>query len=190
MRRTISALIATLLLAVPAAAATGASPSKTTSSTASRGSGATTGGLLVGFHNWGPLRLGMTNQRAWETGMVSKRGMGCTAGYAMTWRYRDRGFVWWRGDFPDMRIQKILITGTLDATRKGIHVGSTLRQIRHAYPNVSRVRGSGTHDIYNVYVQGKLGVLVFQFPSGGRPSGSSKIDLIVVEHKPDVYWGC
>ena len=121
MRRVVSSLVVLLALValVPLAAA---SSSSSTSAPA----------LTLRFNAWGPLELGMTNQEAWHTGMVSKRASRCAAGYDMRAAYGDRGFVEWRGDFPSMLVKQLVITGDVDRTPRGIGVGSTLRQLRAA----------------------------------------------------------
>src|SRR6478735_4673232 len=70
-------------------------------------------GRLVYYNGWGGLRLGMTHQRAWRTGMVSHEFSRCTWGFVMKPAYRDRGFVVWRDRRPAaFKVQDIVITGT------------------------------------------------------------------------------
>ena len=140
----------------------------------------------------------MRHKRTFTTGMVSKKLDRCAPGYRMTRRFRERGFVVWRGDFPKMRVRNIVIVGSLDHTAKGIRVGSTLRRLRKAYPGLSRVRSASAMqqrrtsdaDLYSAHVKGPGGTLNFQFAYGPRPRPRSKIAAIVLAPRPTIWWGC
>lgn len=156
-------------------------------------------GLVVRTGSWGPLKLGMTNKQAQKTGMVSTRPDHCAPGYEMTRKYVNRGYVVWKGTFPAMKVGEIIITGTKEHTTRNIHIGSTLRQLRHAYPGLSKVYSSGQitgqvqtgNDLYIAYIhKAHVGTLSFQFAYGARPKPSSKIAMLVIAPTRAVYWGC
>lgn len=190
MRRTLAGLVAALALLVPLTAAPATAAPAPTERAAT--------GLLVRFSGWGKLELGMSHRQAWNTGMVSKRASRCVAGYDMTWRYADRGFVWWRGDFPNMYVKDIHIRSTIDRTRKDAGVGSTLRQLRRKYDNLSpltsgsQLQGTPAQakDQWIVSVQGYRGAISFQFRYGARPTGDSRVEMVTVSRRPMVFWGC
>ncbi|MCZ4498116.1 MAG: hypothetical protein JWQ74_669 [Marmoricola sp.] len=156
-------------------------------------------GLVVRNGSWGPLKVGMTSAQAQKTGMVSTEAEHCSAGYEMTKKFRNRGYVVWTGTFPKMKVDQIIVIGAKDHTSKRIHVGSTLRQLRHAYPTLSKVYSSSeltgnqqsANDLYIAYAhKTHAGVLGFEFAYGKRPKLSSKIAMIDIAHTRTVYWGC
>lgn len=188
MRRPITALALLLAVLLVPMGSTSAAPEEA----------ARVEGKTIRFKAWGPLGLGMTHRQAWGTGMVSHQRDRCMPGYQMTVPYRDRGFVVWKGDGTPYRVQYIVIRGKLDRTARGIGVGSTLRQLRAAYPKNSGIRSRASidhqvpsrRDVWVVTKQMNKGVITFQFPHGLRPGPRAKIDTIVIARKPVVWMGC
>lgn len=193
MRSLISASVVALVLAVVP------TPSHAESAVSGPSDKAVTG-LVVKFGAWGPLKVGMTNKQAQKTGMVSTKADQCAPGYQMQKRFQHRGYVVWKGQFPTMTVDRIIITGSKEHTTQKIHVGSTLRQLRHAYPSLSKVYSSGAitgqpqsgpNDLYVAYIhKAHRGTLGFQFAYGPKPKPTSKIAMIIIATKRTVYWGC
>jgi hypothetical protein len=195
VHRLLVSAVAVLALLVPATARASAQATDTDRPVART---ALTG-RVIHFNAWGPLRLGMNHEKAVATGMVSRTVDGCAPGWMMTKPYRDRGWVVWRGTFPRMRVGRIVVVGPREHTERGIHVGSTLRRLRHAYSRASALRpssfGSGRRttaadDLWFVSVRRPWGVLSFQFAYGARPGPRSAVATIVIARRPAVYWGC
>ena len=160
-----------------------------------------TAGRPVYYNGWGTLRLGMNRAKAWRTGMVSHRYSACDAGYDMNPAYRERGFLVWNGaDRPGrLKVTRIVVFGTQDHTVAGAGVGTTLRQLRRLYPDLSPVTGASAlddqpgrdkRDLWIASARKPWGVLNFQFPYAAKPRATSKVDRIVVSRKQEVYWGC
>ncbi|MFC6045523.1 hypothetical protein ACFP8W_18215 [Nocardioides hankookensis] len=159
-----------------------------------------TSGRTVYYNGWGGLRLGMTHQQAWRTGMVSHVYGHCAPGYEMRPAYRDRGFVVWRDRRPaPFKVQEIVVRGADDRTVAGAGVGTTLRELRRLYPDLTRVTGASEidnrpgrdrKDLWIASASKKWGTLNFQFAYGARPGARAKVEMIVVSHRQEVYWGC
>ncbi len=191
MRRLISGAVA--LLALLALSTTLLAPAQAVTAERAAGKTITTTG-------WGPLHLGMTDKKAWKTGMVSHDPMGCSWGYAMTKKYADRGFVVWKDRRPKpFTVQEIVIRGDVDRTKAGAHVGTTLGKLRALYPKLSKLtRGSrlegqkpqGDEDLWVASMHKGKGTLSFQFAYGKKPKAGAKVEMIIVNRKPAVYWGC
>lgn len=154
-------------------------------------------GLVVRYDSWGPLELGMTHREAWRTGMVSREAAQCAPGYLMTDEYVDRGFVWWRGTFPRMRVRLMIVTSDVDRTANGSGVGTTLRRLRAVYPDLQLRRGSALDgnrqrgdDFWVAVTRQPNGAINFQFPYGSRPHRRDRVESIVVSRKPTYFPGC
>jgi hypothetical protein len=190
MRRIISGGVALLLL-LSLSALTGTADARTEP------------GRAVWYNGWGDLRLGMTNQQAWRTGMVSHEYGHCAAGYEMKKRLRERGYIVWkqqrRSDYRHFRIHTIVVVGAADRTVAGAGVGSTLRELRRLYPGLSPVTGGskidhrrryGKDDFWVVSAHKRWGTLNFQFSYGRRPAPGAEVERIVVSRKQAYYPGC
>ncbi|WP_370289291.1 hypothetical protein [Nocardioides sp.] len=187
MRPLVSALLLSLALAlVPGSS--GTAPAQ-----------AAPAGLVVSTNSWGKLRLAMTAERAQRTGMVSTTPSGCAAGYEMTPRFANRGFVVWTRSGSTFKVDQIVVRTARDRTAKKVGVGSTLAQLRRAYPGLSAVRSgaavrgsspSGDDVWIASYTRRGKGTISFQFAFGVRPKSSSKVDTVIVARKPQVYYGC
>ncbi len=195
MRRVLLGVLALTLLSTVLASAT-STATATAGESADRSSA--TPGLVVRYRYWGPLKLGMNHREAWRTGMVSHQGDRCAPGYQMKERYRDRGFVVWRGELPRMRVGMIVVRGEGDKTLAGAHAGSTLHKLRELYGERLRLRrGSALDgradtgpDLWVATVRKRHANLNFHFAYGRRPGPRSTVQYIVIARKPSVYWGC
>lgn len=156
-------------------------------------------GLFVGFRTWGKLHLGMTAAEAQKTGMVTHQVNRCAGGFLLAPRLRERGHLIWNLTTKKTTIHEIVVTGADDHTAKGIHPGSTLSQIRKAYPLLSKVHRSsfvtgspqqGKKDVHIAFVKRKFGTITFEWDFGPAPKANTPIAMIVVSRKPDVYFGC
>jgi hypothetical protein len=192
MRLLIAATAAAIVLSLVPAATFAQAPSAAQVSKSSAG-------LVLSYGAWGKLKLGMTAKQAQRTGMVSKQADHCAPGYEMVKKYQHRGFVVWKGKVPAMKVDQIIITGAKEHTTRSIHVGSTLNQLRKAYPKLSKVFSASqvtgeqqSGDDLHIAFSSKAhhGVLGFQFAYGKKPKGSSKIQTIIVAPKRTVFWGC
>lgn len=158
-----------------------------------------TGGLPVRHLAWGPLRVGMTAQQSWDTGMVSREYMGCDQGYQMTETYTERGFTIWRRVEGKLRVSAIYIMSEIDRTPKGFGVGTTLGELRKAFPKLTKVksfsklegqRQYGKKDFWVASVRKPGSHINFQFPYGRKPKSGTKVEAIVLSRKQTIFPGC
>jgi hypothetical protein len=158
-----------------------------------------TGGLAVRHLAWGPLRVGMTAQQSWDTGMVSRERKACAEGYQMTEQFADRGSVWWREVDGKQRVSLILIRSEIDRTPKGFGVGTTLGELRQAFPKLTKVtsnakldgqRRSGKKDYWVASVRKRGSHINFQFPYGRKPTSGTKVEMVVLSRKQTIFPGC
>jgi hypothetical protein len=188
MRRTVTLVVLALCLMLPAGLPAASAHEPRAGS-----------GLVVGFRTWGKLHLGMTAKAAQSTGMVTHQVDRCAGGFLLAKRLRERGTLVWSITSKATRIHEIVVSGTADHTAKGIHPGSTLSQLRKAYPKLSKVHRSsfvtgspqqGKKDFHIAFVKRKFGTMTFQWDFGPAPKPGTPIDRIVVERTPDVFFGC
>jgi len=156
-------------------------------------------GLHIGFMGWGKLHRGMTPKEAQRTGMVSKQFDRCSPGYPLTKPYLSRGHLVWKTTKKPWKVSEIIVDGPADHATKGIHPGSTLAQIRKAYPLLSKVHDSsfitgqhqvGKKDFHVAFVKRKYGTLTFEWDFGPAPKAGTPVDMIIVSRKPSLYVGC
>ncbi|GGN74263.1 hypothetical protein GCM10010112_44220 [Actinoplanes lobatus] len=128
--------------AVPTTAATSASPTTAASPSASKSSApAKAAALVLGPDGLGALELGMTRAEALATGKVVKQSAstlaewqevneGCVPEFRLKGSQSESGWVWYQG--IDGLAAIPAPKGV--ATPEGIKVGSTLDDVRRAYP--------------------------------------------------------
>jgi len=156
-------------------------------------------GLLVTFMGWGKLHRGMTAREAERTGMVSTTFDHCSPGHPLTKPYRSRGYLVWNATKKPWKVSQIVVTGPSDHTTKGIHPGSTLAELRQAYPLLSKVHDSsyltgqeqpGRKDFHVAIVKRRYGALTFEWDWGTTPKPGTPLDMIIVSRKPALFAGC
>ncbi|GGN34269.1 hypothetical protein GCM10010109_57070 [Actinoplanes campanulatus] len=126
---------------VPTAAATSASPTTAASPSASKSSApAKAAALVLGPDGLGALELGMTRSEALATGEIVKQSAthvakwqeinsGCTPEFRLRGSSGDSGWVWYQAAGV-----AVIPAPKGAVTPEGIKVGSTLDDVRRAYP--------------------------------------------------------
>ena len=98
----------------------------------------------------GQLRLGMTHKEAFEMGLVGRKRPGCELGGPDTRSARLKaplkGFVDLTTRRKPRRVRSISLTG--GATARGVGIGSTIAQIKAAFPGAKV--DHGTEEVFGI----------------------------------------
>jgi len=144
----------------------------------------------VGFGRWRDLFIGMTIRQARRTGKIERVD---TCG---PWVLKERwarlaNVVFYSSDH---RLHSVAVFGRGERTAVGAGIGTTLRQLRDLYGDLSSVRHWGPDDdgIDYVFVRREAGTITFQFRYGRDAGPGAHVqDMVVTARRPAIFYeGC
>lgn len=124
---------------------------------------------------YGALRVGMTERQAVRTGLVRRVYVDEYCGHVLRFR---RGYRAVLAQHPDTG--RVLLVGTFRGgpnTTKGVHVGSTLREVRRAYGDALRGPRLNEYGQWAYWVRSRRAYLSFLL-NGEEPRPSIRVGSI------------